>query len=315
VKELTKILVTGAAGYIGSHLTERLLDMGLEVKVLIHSNSQKIQHLLGNPRLEIMRGDTCIPNDCTEAVKGCDIVIHLAALISIDHSIEHPKTFWDTNVGGTFNMLGASFSEDIDRFIYMSSCEILGNIPVGKADENYPKKFLCSPYAASKYAAEAYCQSYYSAYKFPTVIIRGFNIFGPRQKPGERGAVISTFIKKALENEPLLIYGYGNQIRDYLYVKDVAEALAKAVIMHDVSGEVIHICSGIGRSINEIALKIISICNSDSKPIHLEAKPGEISRSVGDNSKAKKLLKWKPRFSFEEGLKKTVEWFKSNDTN
>jgi len=315
VKELTKILVTGAAGYIGSHLTERLLDMGLEVKVLIHSNSQKIQHLLGNPKLEIVRGDVRIPNDCTEAVKGCDIVVHLAALISIDHSIEHSKTFWDINVGGTFNMLGASFSEDIDRFIYMSSCEILGNIPEGKADENYPKKFLRSPYAASKYAAEAYCQGYYFAHKFPIVITRGFNVFGPRQKPGERGAVIPTFIKKALRNEPLLIYGDGNQIRDYLYVKDVADALAKAVITHGISGEVIHICSGIGRSINEIAPKIISICHSHSKLIHLEASPSEISRSVGDNTKAKKLLKWKPRFSFDDGLKKTVQWFKPNDTN
>lgn len=305
-----KILVTGGTGFIGSHLVEILLDRGFEVRVLAHLHTFNIEHLSSNPRLEIAKGDIRIPDDCTKAVKGCDLVAHLATLISVDYDIKHPKPFWDTNVGGTFNMLDASLTEDVDRFVYMSSCEILGNIPKGKADENFPIRLPRSPYAASKYAAESYCRNFFSIYGFPVTIIRGFNVFGLRQRPGERGAVIPTLIIRVLQNEPPIIYGDGRQSRDYTYVKDVVHGLAKALNVKGIEGEIIHICSGIERSINEIAGKVIEACGSDIKPVHIKARPGELMRSVGDNTKAKAVLGWKPKYSFEEGLRLTISAYK-----
>ncbi len=301
-----KVLVTGGGGFIGSHLVETLLDQDFEVKALTHYHDFNIEHLKANSKLEIVSGDIRFPGECREAVSGCDLVVHLAALISVDYSIETPRPFWDTNVGGTFNMLDASLTEGVDRFIYMSSCEILGNIAEGKADENYPIKLPRSPYAASKYAAELYCQSYLCTYGFPVVIIRGFNVFGPRQKPGERGAVIPTFISRTLENKPPTIHGDGAQIRDFTYVKDVVNSLAKALVVEGIEGEVIHICSGVGRTVNEIASKVIEACGADIKVFHTKGRAGQMERSVGDNAKAKKLLGWEPKFTFGEGLRLTV---------
>ena len=269
---------------------------------MVHYGTKNIDHLKG--KLEVVRGDIRFPDECMEAAKGVDAVAHLAALIHVDRSRRYPRLFWETNVGGTMNMLEAARRRDT-VFLYMSSCEALGNIPQGKADEEYPFKQPQSPYAASKYAAEAYCHAYYATYGFSR-IARCFNITGPRQKSGVKGAVVPTWINRVLDGEPPLIYGSGLQIRDYTDVRDVVRGLA-LMLESDAKGELIHFCSGRELTIKDIAMKIVEGCNSNLLPIHVDKRLGELLRSVGDNRKALRLLGWRPVIPFEETLRDMIK--------
>jgi len=308
---MSRVLVTGGCGFIGSHLVDKLLMEGFKVRVMDKdTRKDNIAHNLSNSNLEVFKGDVRRLEDCRKAVKGCSRVAHLAALISVDQSIEEPKPFWSNNVEGTFNILEASREEGVERFLYMSSCEVYGYIPYpDKADENYRLLVPRSPYAASKYAAEAYCQAYYHTYKLPLVIVRSFNAYGPRQNAGSRGAVIARFISQVLRDEVPTIYGDGSQTRDWTFVKDIAEGLFKALTTPGIEGEVFNICNGVERSVRKVLEKIIHLTGKDIEPKYREGRPGELKRSVGDYSKAKKILKWEPRTSFEEGLRETIEWF------
>ena len=300
-----KILVTGGAGFVGSHLVEELLKRGHEVRVLVHYNTKKIDHL--KTEIEIERGDVRFPDECKEAAKGVDAIAHLAALIHVDRSMIYPKMFWETNVKGTLNMLQACREEDA-RFLHMSTCEVLGNIPQEKADEQYPFKQPRSPYAASKYAAECYCHSYYATYEIPINIARCFNIFGPRQKYGAKGAVTSIFANQVLNGKNPTIYGSGDQTRDYTDVRDIARALADMLTSESVEGELIHLCTGVERSVNEVADIVVDISGLNLKPVHIQKRSGELMRSVGDNSKAKRLLGWNPQIPFEETISDTISY-------
>jgi len=310
-----RVLVTGGMGFIGSHLVERLLSEGFKVRILdVNIKKDNIKHLLSNPQLELVKGNICNPEVCKDAVKDCEIISHLAALISVDYSIEKPRPFWEVNVGGTFNLLEAATDAEAERFHYMSSCEIYGNIPEPKnADEDYPLCIPRSPYAASKYAAESYCRAYHATYDFPIVIIRAFNVFGPRQKIGARGAMIANFITRVLNDEPPLIFGEGKQSRDWSFVTDIADGIFKSLVSKKCVGETINLCNGIGRTVKDVALQTINICGKKGKiqPKIINARPGEVFRSVGDYSKAKKLLDWKPKIGFEEGLERTIKFFRS----
>lgn len=289
------------------------MSEGFDVRILdLGPREDHIMNLLQNPHVELIKGNICDLDICKKAVDGCEIVSHLAALISVDHSIKQPRPFWEVNVGGTFNMLEAAASAEIDRFHYMSSCEIYGNIPAPtNADENYPICIPRSPYAASKYAAESYCQAYHATYGFPVVIIRPFNVFGPRQNPGARGAVIAKFITGVINGEPPLIFGDGKQSRDWTFVGNIVEGVFRALVSKKSIGETINLCNGIGRSVKEVAFKIIDLCGKKGKvdAKYIQARPGELFRSVGDYSKAKKILNWQPKIGFEEGLKRTIDFF------
>lgn len=304
-----KILVTGGAGFIGSFLVEELMRQKHDVRILVHYNMENTDHL--KDEIEIIKGDVRFPNECYEAAEGVDAIAHLAALIHVDRSQRYPQIFWETNVEGTFNMLEACRKEDA-RFLYMSTCEILGHIPEGKANEEYSFKQPRSPYAASKYAAESYSYSYHATYRLPINIARCFNICGPRQKYGLKGAVIPKFINRVLEGKPPLIYGNGEQTRDYTDVRDIVRGLVQILTTDMIKGELIHLCSGVERGINNIADSVIKACGSSLKPHHIEARPGELRRSVGDNSKAKKLLGWSPSITFEETLSDTVNYFRKH---
>ena len=303
-----KILVTGGAGFIGSHLIEQLLQQGNDVRVFVHYNIDKIEHLIN--KIEIIKGDIRYPDECQEAAEGVDAIAHLAALIHVDRSRRYPQIFWETNVKGTLNILEACRKEDA-RFLYISTCEVLGHIPEGKADEEYTFKQPRSPYAASKYAAESYCYSYYATYRLPINIARCFNICGPRQRYGVKGAVIPIFINRVLEGKPPLIYGSGEQTRDYTDVRDIVKGLAQILTNDKIQGELIHLCSGVERSINEIADYVIKACGSSLKPCNIEARPGELFRSVGDNSKAKNLLGWSPSIRFEKTISDTINYLRT----
>jgi len=302
-----KILVTGGAGFVGSHLVEELLKRGHEIRVLVHYNTKKIDHLKDD--IEIERGDLRFPDECKEAAKGVDAIAHLAALIHVDQSRRYPQMFWETNVKGTLNMLKACREENAS-FLHMSTCEVLGNIPQRKADEQYPFKQPRSPYAASKYAAECYCHSYHATYENTINIARCFNIFGPRQKYGAKGAVTSIFASQVLNGKPPTIYGNGEQTRDYTDVRDIARGLADMLTSGRIEGELIHLCTGIERSVNELADAVVNISGSNLKPVHIQERPGELMRSVGDNSKAKRLLGWTPQIQFEETISDVISYLR-----
>lgn len=271
-----------------------------------------IQAMLGNTNFEFVQGDITNYETCQKAVKGCDYVCHLAALISVDHSIEEPKPFWEINVGGTFNMLDASLNGGIKKFHYMSSCEMLGHIEYPeKATEDRAAYFPRSPYAASKLAAETYCKAYQATYNFPIVITRAFNVYGPRQNPGERGAMIAKFITRMLRNEPPMIFGDGTQSRDWTYVKDVANGIYLAVTSNNSAGELFHIASEVDRKVIDVANLLIKLFGKKMQPALINSRPGEMVRSCGDASKVKQILGWSQKVSFEDGVQETIEYFKN----
>ncbi|HEV2193882.1 MAG TPA: GDP-mannose 4,6-dehydratase, partial [Nitrosopumilaceae archaeon] len=179
-----------------------------------------------------------------------------------------------------------------------------------KADENYPVYMPKSPYAVSKFSSEAYCRSYYLTYDYPIVITRGFNTFGPRQKAGSKGAMIPSFALRVLKDKPPMIYGDGEQTRDYTYVEDIAEGISRCLTLDKAIGETIHLCSGIDRKAIDVAQQVIDICGKSDKlkPEHIKPRPGEMRRSIGDNSKAKKLLNWEPKIDFEQGVKNAIDF-------
>jgi len=307
-----RILLTGGAGFVGSHVVDQLLKSGNKVIVLFDkTKAGKIAHV--EDEVEWVHGNIRNFKLCQKAVKNVDAVIHLAALINIDHSIRVPLSFYETNVRGTQNLLEAVKREpSVKKFVYMSTCEVYGNISRGKAKETahcYPR----SPYASSKYAAERYCLSYYYTYPKPEItIIRGFNIFGTRQSYGVRGAVIPIFIKKILNGQSPIIFGKGNQSRDYVYVTDIANGIIKATLKRGIGGEIINLASGTPVKIKKIAYDILRLTKSKLKPIYKEARAGEMIRSCGDASKAKRLLGWKINVPFQKGLKQVVDYFKES---
>jgi dTDP-glucose 4,6-dehydratase len=308
-----KILITGGCGFIGSHLVEKVLSAGYDVRVFgLVCPLENVEHLVKENRIEFVRGDVTDPAVCTKVVKGCDVVSHLAALTSVDQTLYDPKPFWEVNVKGTFNLLDAAREEGIERFHLHSTCQMLGDIEFPyKADENWPIHMPMSPYAVSKFSSEAYCRSYYLTYDNPIVITRGFNVFGPRQKAGRLGAVIPNFFATVLNNKPPVITGQGEQSRDYTYVEDIAEGIFRCLTSDKVIGETINLCSGIDQKVRDIAHMIIDCCgkSNELKPQYVSPKPGEIMRSVGDNSKAKKLLNWEPKVTFEDGIRRTADFF------
>lgn len=318
-----KVLITGGAGFIGSHLVEKFLDSGFEVRVLdIKSSPENLRHLLGNDKLKYIEGDIRDKTTCLEAMRGCDYVAHLAALISVDQSIADPPPFWDTNVGGTINLLEAARKLGIQRFHFMSSCEMMGHIdPPLKANEDSPTYIPRSPYAASKFAAETYCHSYYLTYRLPIIITRCFNIFGPRQDSSSQGAVIPRFIVRILSGKPPVIFGSGEQTRDWTFVTDIAEGVFLVLTSElpalfeedkDKRAPLFVLATGKDYAVNDVVRRVIKAMNVNLEPVHETGRPGEMMRSTGDYSKANRLLGWRPKVSFEDGLVKTIEYFKNH---
>ena len=311
-----KVLITGGCGFVGSHLSEKFLSEGFDVRILgLSCDFDNVKNLMDSNKVELIHGDIADPQVCKKAVEGCDIVSHLAALISVDQSIAEPQKFFSTNVGGTFNLLDAARNANVKKFHHMSTCEVIGNIDhPHKAAENWPQSQPRSPYASSKLAAESYCMSYYHTYDLPIVITRSFNIFGPRQNPGTRGAVISRFAKFAIEGKPLQIYGDGMQTRDWTFVEDIRDGIFKCITKEGVEGELFHLASGEDHTVNEVANLVIKLSGSNVPlgPEHIDARPGELRRSIGDYSKSNRAFGWSPTVSFKDGVQKVLDYFNSN---
>ncbi|MEM3011398.1 MAG: SDR family oxidoreductase [Candidatus Bathyarchaeia archaeon] len=301
-----RVLVTGGAGFIGSHTVDRLLAENFEVTVLDNMRSGRLENIrthIGEKNFRFVQGD--IRDSCLvkKLVSNTDYVIHLAALVSVSESIRDPVLTHEVNVNGTLNLLRACIDFDVKRFIYASSCAVYGNAKKLPIKEEHPTKPK-SPYGLSKLTAENYVRKYFEEFNLETVCLRYFNVYGPRQVHSEYSGVISQFLNRIQKSLPLKIFGDGEQTRDFVYVEDVAEANLLALKRSGIAGEIFNIGTGAAISINQLAKMFLEIADKKHLEIrHCEARKGDIRHSVADISKAKKKLGYKPKTHLKDGIK------------
>jgi UDP-glucose 4-epimerase len=310
-----KILITGGAGFIGSHLCEKYV---LENQVVLcldnfmSGNLSNIRSLLGCGNFKLINGDITDFDLLEKIIRDVDVVIHLAAQVHVDRSITEPKLTYNINVLGTLNILELARRYDISKVIYASTSEVYGSAQYAPMDENHPLDSP-HPYGASKIAADRMCNAYAKMYGLRICIMRPFNTFGPKQKAYGYGGVISIFVKRVLDGAPPIIYGDGNQTRDYTYIKDMVEAFDLVLKSKKDLGGPVNFGTGREISIMDLACKIIMLCGMKNKikPVHVSRRPGEVDRLVASNSRAKKLLGWKPKCTLDKGLSEFIDWYRS----
>lgn len=307
-------LVTGAAGFIGSHITETLLRDGQHVRALVRYNSRgDIGHLASLPnnlreRLEIRAGDITDPFFIRDAVHGCEQVLHLAALIGIPYSYVAPSSYVTTNVTGTLNILEACRQTKVRRVIVTSTSEVYGTALHSPIDEKHPLQGQ-SPYSASKIGADKIAESYFRSFDLPAIILRPFNTYGPRQSAR---AVIPTILMQALSGSRTIELGNRSPKRDLTFISDTARAFLLALEAPGIEGETIHFGQGRAWSIEEVAATCLRIVGSDAKVVFDERRRrperSEVDLLLCDATKARNLLGWKPEVSFEKGLEITADY-------
>jgi len=309
-----KILITGGDGFMGSHLTEKLLQLGADVSILtkplIDSNEAILKNLDHIKNSIKILNSSISENDCiTHIIKSKpQIIFHLAAIAYVNYSFDHPFETIQANYQGTLNVLQASMNLDVERVVITSSSEVYGSAQKEAIDEDHPIN-PTSPYAASKAAADRTCFSFWKTYGLPIGIIRPFNTYGPRHTYD----VIPKFIRLALKNEPLTICGTGKQSRDFTYVDDMIDAFLIMGSHEKAVGEAVNFGTGKHVTINDLVNKIIKISQSKSKIVYIEKRLAEVERLTCDCTKAKKLFDWEAKISIDEGLKRNIEWFRKFD--
>ncbi len=303
-------LITGGAGFIGSHLVSELLLRGHRVRVMDNFSTGKRENLSAVlDRIDLVEGDICDERAVREALRGVEYVLHQAALASVARSIDNPSETNQVNIQGTLHLLMAARQAKVKRFILAGSSSVYG------AGRCLPKRETMkarpvSPYAITKLAGEQYCQVFFHLYRLETVCLRYFNVFGPRQDPGSQyAAVIPRFIKAMLDGKPPVIYGDGEQSRDFTYVSNVVEANILACTAAGVPGHVMNIACGMRHSINTLVAHLRRSLHFQLPARYAEPRPGDVKHSLADISKAKRLLGYLPAVTFEEGLRSTVAWF------
>ena len=311
-RRISKVLVTGGAGFIGSHLTEALLQEGHRVRVLDDFSTGKRENLIFNkeyPSLEIIEGDIRHLAICQKAMKDIEYVFHQAALPSVQRSVEDPLGSNAVNGGGTLNILFAAREETVKRVIYASSSSVYGDTPTLPKHEEMLSHPL-SPYALQKYIGEQYCRLFYQLYGLETVSLRYFNIFGPKQDPNSiYSAVIPKFIDALLQGSPPIIFGDGEQSRDFTYIGNVVQANLLAMSAEHLHGEAINIACAERTSLNQLVNVLRKILGSKLSPVYEEPRKGDVRHSLADIRRGKELLNYEPKVGVELGLKKTVEFF------
>lgn len=315
---MKKVLVTGADGFIGSHLTEALLEKGYDVKAFTYYNSFNTWgwlDMLPKEKLrqaEIFSGDIRDPNGVREAMKGVDMVFHLAALIAIPFSYHSPDSYVDTNIKGTLNVLQAARDLNSERILITSTSEVYGTAGYVPIDENHPFQGQ-SPYSATKIGADRLAESFYRSFQLPVSIVRPFNTYGPRQSAR---AVIPTIITQLLSGKEEIKLGSLTPTRDFNYVKDTAAGFIAIAESDKTVGEEINIATQQEISIGDLAKEIIRQINPDAKIIcdeqRIRPEKSEVNRLLGSNEKIKRLTNWEPKFSFEQGIEETIEWLRQN---
>ena len=309
-----KYLVTGGAGFIGSHLVETLVKQGQDVRVLdnfLTGKRENIEEFLD--KIDLIEGDIRDFNTCEQAVNGVDYVLHQAALPSVPRSIKDPVLTNAINVVGTLNLLVASKDAKVNKFVFASSSSVYGD------DPNLPKKegiegVPLSPYAVTKLVGEHYLRVFSEIFGLGTVALRYFNIFGPRQDPhSQYAAVIPNFITRVIEEDSPKIFGDGEQSRDFTFVANVVKANLLAVESEDISGEVFNIACGDRITVNTLFEKIRHFFQKEVDPFYDKPRPGDILHSFADIAKARKMLKYEPAMSFDDGLKETIQWYSKKE--
>ena len=313
-----KVLVTGADGFIGSHLTEILLEKGYSVKAFTFYNSYNSWGWLDTlpkeklKQIEIFSGDIRDPNGVFEAMRGIDKVFHLAALIAIPFSYHSPDSYVDTNIKGTLNVLQAARKLETRRVLITSTSEVYGTAQYVPIDESHPYQGQ-SPYSATKIGADRLAESFYRSFNLPVSIVRPFNTFGPRQSAR---AVIPTIILQLLTGKEEIELGSLTPTRDFNYVKDTANGFIEIAKSNKTIGEEINIATGQEISIGQLAEELIRQINPNAKIIcdeqRLRPKMSEVNRLLGSNEKVKRLTNWEPKYTFEQGLEETIEFFRLN---
>lgn len=312
-----RVLVTGAGGFIGSHLVERLVEQGASVRAFVRYNSRgdigllRLLPLAALGKLQIISGDLRDGQAIQDAVIGCDYIFHLGALISIPYSYLHSYEVAETNFMGTLNVLDACRRSQVTRVIHTSTSEVYGTAKYAPIDERHPLQGQ-SPYSASKIGADKLAESYYCAYELPVVTIRPFNTYGPRQSAR---AVIPSIITQALTRDSVRV-GNLETTRDFTYVSDTVDGFLRAALAKNINGKTINLGTGSEIKIGDLVHKILSIVRSQAKvtvdATRLRPKDSEVYRLISDNGLARKTLGWNPETDLDCGLERTINWIKDH---
>jgi UDP-N-acetylglucosamine/UDP-N-acetyl-alpha-D-glucosaminouronate 4-epimerase len=308
---MARYLVTGGAGFIGSHIAETLVERGDEVRVLDNLSTGKMENLAGiGGRFEFIEGDIRDLAACRRAVEGVGTVFHEAALASVARSVEDPLLANAVNVTGTLNLLVAAQAAGVGSFVLASSSAVYGDdltMPKVEGREGRP----VSPYGANKLFGEKYAQTFHVLHGLKTVSLRYFNVFGPRQDPtSEYSAVIPLFVTKVLRGERPTIFGDGEQSRDFIHVDDVVRANLMAAESKAAAGQAFNVACGVGTSVNGLLAAINEVLGAAVEARYAPPRPGDILHSAADISKARRLMGFTPGLSFRDGLRATIDWYK-----
>jgi UDP-glucose 4-epimerase len=310
-----KVLVTGGAGFIGSHLVDQLVARGAQVTVvdnLSTGSRENLKHLDAGT-IDFLELDVRDPA-IGEAVSGSDIIFHLACL-GVRHSLHDPIENHGVNATGTISLIKACETADLERFVHVSSSEVYGTASVVPMTEQHPT-FPCTVYGAAKLAGEAYARAAYRTYAFPSVIVRPFNAFGPRSHhEGDSGEVIPRMLLSALAGRSPSVFGSGEQTRDFTFVEDTARGIVLAAISGEVIGETLNIGSGSETSIASLAHKVRAVAGGGAPIEHFPPRPGDVERLCADSSAAYKKLGYKPKVSLDEGLERLRDWYLESDVS
>ena len=311
--KIKKALVTGGAGFIGSHITDALVSNGCQVAVIDDLSTGKLSNLEHvKDEIKFYKGDILDQVILEKAVKNCDVIFHQAAIVSVPWSIENPVDSAMVNEMGTLSVLESARKNNVRRVVSASSSAIYGDDPQLPKSENMALKPL-SPYAVQKLTGEYYSGLYYKLYGLETVCMRYFNVYGPRQDPtSPYSGVISIFMSKAVSKKTPVIYGDGNQYRDFVFIDDVVRANLLAASTDGASGEVFNVGTGKYVTINGLWEMACELSGINIKPEHESLKPGDIVESVANIDHAQKILQFKPEYSFKNGLEITFNWYKKN---
>ena len=313
---MSRYLITGGAGFIGSSIAEYLIKKGHFVRVLDNFFSGKEENLdftkgLGKDKFELIRGDITNPADCEKACQGMEYVLHQAALRSVPKSLDDPLSYNKVNIDGVLTMLQAASKHKIKRFVFASSSSIYGDT------DNFPEKedhlpLLISPYALSKLAGEYYCRIFSEFFGVETVCLRYFNVFGPKQAlDDEYAVVVSKFIHCILHDQQPPIFGTGKQSRDFTFIENVISANILSAITPGVKHEIFNVANGQENTVLNLVEVLNKIIGKNIQPKFLPVRPGDVFKTSADISKISRVINYKPLVNFEEGLKKTVDYFKN----
>jgi len=301
-----KYLITGGAGFIGSHIARALLQQEADVRILDNFSSGKRENIKGL-NVEIVEGDLRDVSRVTEAVRGVNIIFHEAAFVSVPESMEKPQECFDVNITGTSILFEAARKSGVQRAVFASSAAVYGDSTAMPLVEDAQLKQL-SPYAVSKRVDEMYAELYTRSFGFEVVALRYFNVYGPRQRPDSMyAAAVPIFIRRMLDNKPITIFGDGGQTRDLINVRDVVQANILASRHPNAPGQIFNVCTGVETRLLDLLDILYKIFPNAPKHIHAEPRAGDIYRSIGTPSKAMNILEFRPQVTLAEGVKEAVE--------